>query len=485
MDGWDEHYTNTCSPSMEDMVESHNDYDISSMEANIHKPSYNKKCDLSSMESDQDYTFIIPSKRDIDKLAKSRDATSSSRRRHKDKSSNFPSSSRRRHNMSANMQEPHHVDHHMDRHACPQRELYHRHHHVDPHEHMSTRRNHMEHGVDHQGHRRHEDPPRRNHDLHRHSSSSSRRRPERSASAHDQASRLATDLHRRIEHLDDEARGWSLRHLRLELFLQDKEEILLPRHHATTPTPQVRDEARKSKNSNNKVCGATSRTTMATSAHEAILHPRHHATTPTLQVHHEERKSKNSNNKDCGATSKTKTASSAPKLKSKHMEPSTSRATTKMAPTRRSSTRRPLKLGAQERAILLEMKSTLDKHFEESVAKSSSTRTDSPPYHMVSSPSATTTMAPKVQHEDLLCYKCHDRGHHPLACPNNICGKCQIQGHTFWECPNTRVMVATGDKEQEPQEASTLQDGGQQGQAYDEVDSSHALDNTTSLPQLL
>ena len=46
-------------------------------------------------------------------------------------------------------------------------------------------------------------------------------------------------------------------------------------------------------------------------------------------------------------------------------------------------------------------------------------------------------------------------------------------------------MVATGDKEQEPQEASTLQDGGQQGQAYDGVDSSHALDNTTSLPPLL
>ena len=127
MDGWDEHYTNTCSPSMEDMmeshidyglssmedmVESHNDSHISSMEANIHKPSYNKKCDLSSMESDQDYTFIIPSKRDIDKLAKSRDATSSSRRRHKYKSSNFPSSSRRRHNMSTNIHEPHHVDPH-------------------------------------------------------------------------------------------------------------------------------------------------------------------------------------------------------------------------------------------------------------------------------------------------------------------------------------------------------------------------------------
>ena len=46
-------------------------------------------------------------------------------------------------------------------------------------------------------------------------------------------------------------------------------------------------------------------------------------------------------------------------------------------------------------------------------------------------------------------------------------------------------MAATGDVEQEPQEAPTLQDGGQQGQAYDEVDSSHALDNTTSLPQLL
>ena len=108
------------------------------------------------------------------------------------------------------------------------------------------------------------------------------------------------DLHRRIEHLDDEARGRSLRHLRLELFLQDKGEILLPRHHATTSTPQARHEVRNPKNSNNKDRGATSRTTMATSAHEAILHPRHHATTPTLQVRHEERKSKNSNNKDCG-----------------------------------------------------------------------------------------------------------------------------------------------------------------------------------------
>ena len=46
-------------------------------------------------------------------------------------------------------------------------------------------------------------------------------------------------------------------------------------------------------------------------------------------------------------------------------------------------------------------------------------------------------------------------------------------------------MAATGDEEQEPQEVSTLQDGGQQGQAYDGVDSSHALDNTTSLPPLL
>ena len=62
MDDWEEHYYNNCSPNMEDTVE------------------YHKKCDLSSMESDQDYTFIIPSKRDIDKLAKSRDATSSSRR---------------------------------------------------------------------------------------------------------------------------------------------------------------------------------------------------------------------------------------------------------------------------------------------------------------------------------------------------------------------------------------------------------------------
>ena len=134
MDGWDEHYTNTCSPSMEDMVESHNDYGISSMEANIHKPSYNKKCDLSSMESDSDYTLYTmrdvghhhhptPSKRDIVKLAMS---------------SNFPSSSRRRPNMSANMHEPRHVDHHMDRQARPQRESHHRHHHVDPHEPMST-----------------------------------------------------------------------------------------------------------------------------------------------------------------------------------------------------------------------------------------------------------------------------------------------------------------------------------------------------------
>ena len=46
-------------------------------------------------------------------------------------------------------------------------------------------------------------------------------------------------------------------------------------------------------------------------------------------------------------------------------------------------------------------------------------------------------------------------------------------------------MAATGDEEQEPQEVPTLLDGGQQGQAYDEVDSSHALDNTTSLPPLL
>ena len=122
MDDWDEHYTNTCSPSMEGMEESHNDYDISSMEANIHKPSYNKQCDLSSMESDSDYTLYTmrdvghhhhstPSKRDIDKLAKSRDATSSSRRHHKDKSSDLPSSSRRSNAMSANTQEPHHVDH--------------------------------------------------------------------------------------------------------------------------------------------------------------------------------------------------------------------------------------------------------------------------------------------------------------------------------------------------------------------------------------
>ena len=89
------------SPSMEDMVESHDDYGVSSMEANIHKPSYNNKSDTSSMESDSDYTLYTmrdvghhhhstPSKRDNDKLAKSRDATSSSRRRHKDKSSDVP-----------------------------------------------------------------------------------------------------------------------------------------------------------------------------------------------------------------------------------------------------------------------------------------------------------------------------------------------------------------------------------------------------------
>ena len=168
MDDLEEHYNINCSPSMEVIVESHNDYGISSMEANIHKPSYNKKCELSSMESDSDYTLYTmrdvghrhhptPSKRDIDKLAMS---------------SNFPSSSRRRHNMSANMQEPHHVDHHMDRQAPPQWERHHRHHHVDPHEPMSTRRYHMEHDVDHQGRHRHEDPPRHNNDLHRHSSSS-------------------------------------------------------------------------------------------------------------------------------------------------------------------------------------------------------------------------------------------------------------------------------------------------------------------------
>ena len=45
-------------------------------------------------------------------------------------------------------------------------------------------------------------------------------------------------------------------------------------------------------------------------------------------------------------------------------------------------------------------------------------------------------------------------------------------------------MVATGVEEQEQRQAPTLQDGGQQGQAYDGVDSSHALDNTTSLPPL-
>ena len=138
--------------------------------------------DLSSMESDSDYTLYTmrdvghhdhstPSKSNIAKLAKSRDVTSSSRRRH---------------NMSANTQEPHHVDHHMNRQARPQRERHHRKHHVDPHEPMSTRHYHMEHDVDHQGRHRHEDPPRHTNDLHRHSSSSSRRRPERSASANDQ-----------------------------------------------------------------------------------------------------------------------------------------------------------------------------------------------------------------------------------------------------------------------------------------------------------
>ena len=247
MDDWEEHYYNNYSPSMEDMVESHNDYGFSSMEANIHKPSHNKK------KHQQLCVFTINSKSDINKLAKSSGVPSSSRRRHEDKSSDVPQSSRRRHTMRANTQEPRHVDHHMDRQARPQRERHQWQHHVDPHEPVSTRHHHMEHDVDHQGHHRHEDPPRRNNDLHRHSSSSSRRRHERSASAHDQVSRLATDLQQRIEHLDDEARGWSLRHLRLELFLQDIEEILLPRHHATTPTPQVRHEERNSKNSNNKV----------------------------------------------------------------------------------------------------------------------------------------------------------------------------------------------------------------------------------------
>ena len=80
--------------------------------------------------------------------------------------------------------------------------------------------------------------------------------------------------------------------------------------------------------------------------------------------------------------------------------------------------------------------------------------------HVVSSPSDTTTLAPKVQHEDLICYKCHDQGHHPLACPTNTCGKCQVQGHTFWDCPITTTTVTKEDEEQEPQGVSTLQDGG-------------------------
>ena len=46
-------------------------------------------------------------------------------------------------------------------------------------------------------------------------------------------------------------------------------------------------------------------------------------------------------------------------------------------------------------------------------------------------------------------------------------------------------MVTKGDEEQEPQGASTLQDGGIQGQDHDGVDSSHALDTTMSLPPLL
>ena len=57
IDDREEHVIDNGSPSMEDMVESHDDYGVSSMEANIHNPSYNKKCNLSSMESDTDDTF--------------------------------------------------------------------------------------------------------------------------------------------------------------------------------------------------------------------------------------------------------------------------------------------------------------------------------------------------------------------------------------------------------------------------------------------
>ena len=76
---------------------------------------------------------------------------------------------------------------------------------------------------------------------------------------------------------------------------------------------------------------------------------------------------------------------------------------------------------------------------------------------MVSSSSATTTMAPKVQQDDLLCYKFQGQDHAPWDCPQTLCAMCNGQGHTFYECYNKKVMET--EKKKEPHKISSSEDG--------------------------
>ena len=55
-------------------------------------------------------------------------------------------------------------------------------------------------------------------------------------------------------------------------------------------------------------------------------------------------------------------------------------------------------------------------------------------HEMASTPSATTTIDPIWQEEDLICDNCQGQDHDPRECPNLLCPLCNVHGHMMWDC---------------------------------------------------